>query len=86
MDAGDIQLMRMSWNYWCGKLPSSHSSPSKFEYLQVQLMQILKKVLWGIQKYWQAQLFTLSHGLNNPNEWHEVIGTIFFIDLLIFLI
>ena len=86
MDAGDIQLMRMSWNYWCGELPSSYSSPSKFEYLQVQLMQILKKVLWGIQKYWQAQLFTLSHGLNNPNEWHEVIGTIFFIDLLFFLI
>ena len=52
------------------------SSASKFEYLQVQLIEKfsvennddIDKVLWEREKYWQAQLFTLSHGLNNPNE------------------
>ena len=28
------------------------------------------KVLWEREKYWQAQLFTLIHGLNNMNEWY----------------
>ena len=60
------------------------SAASKFEYLKVQLIWVLKstviekvsvksdddinKVFWEIEKYWQAQLFTLSHGLNNPNK------------------
>ena len=53
-----------------------HFSTSKFENLQVQLIvkvsvqndDDINKVLWEREKYWQAQLFTLSHGLNNPNE------------------
>ena len=56
------------------------SSTSKFEYLQVQLIERVSvqtddgddKVLWEKEKYWQAQLFTLSHGLNNPNEWYAL--------------
>ena len=56
------------------------SSASKFEYLQVQLIEKVSvqndddidKVLWEREKYWQAQLFTLSHGLNNPNEWYAL--------------
>ena len=32
----------------------------------------LDKVLWERQKYWKAQLFTLSHELNNPNEWYAL--------------
>ena len=28
-------------------------------------------MLWEREKYWQAQLFTLTHnGLNSPNEWY----------------
>ena len=27
-------------------------------------------MLWERKKYWQAQLFTLTHGLNSPNEWY----------------
>ena len=54
-----------------------HSSASKFEYLQVQLIQEfsvqngddIDKVLSDREKYWQEQLFSLSHGLNNPYEW-----------------
>ena len=54
------------------------SSASKFEYLQVQLIEKVSvqndddidKVLREREKYWQAQLYTLSHGLNNPNEWY----------------
>ena len=26
------------------------------------------KVLWERKKYWQVQLFTLTHGLNDMNE------------------
>ena len=51
------------------------SSASKFEYLQLQLIEKvypqydgdIDKVLWERGKYWQVQLFMLSHGLNNPN-------------------
>ena len=57
-----------------------HFSTSKFENLQVQLIvkdsvqndDDINKVLWEREKYWQAQLFTLRHGLNNPNEWYAL--------------
>ena len=49
----------------------------KFEYLQVQLTERVSvqnndnidKVFWEREKFWQAQLFKLSHRLNDPNEW-----------------
>ena len=54
----------------------SRSSPSKFEYLQVQLRETvcvqnddnIGKAFWEREKYWQAQSFASSRGLNNPNE------------------
>ena len=53
------------------------SATSKTEYLQVQLIEHVlvregkdaDKVFWEREKYWQAQPFTLTHGLNNMNEW-----------------
>ena len=27
-------------------------------------------MLWEQEKYWQAQFYTLTHGLNSPNEWY----------------
>ena len=56
------------------------SSTSKFDYLQVQLIENVSvqndddigKVLWERKDYWQVQLFTLSYGLNNPNEWYAL--------------
>ena len=30
------------------------------------------KVLWERKKYCQTQLFTLTHGLNNMNEWYAL--------------
>ena len=30
------------------------------------------KVLWEREKYWQAQLFTLTHGLNNMKECYAL--------------
>ena len=52
-----------------------HSSTNKFKNLQVQLIEKVSvqidcdidKVLWEREEYWHAQLFTLSHELNNPN-------------------
>ena len=32
----------------------------------------IDKVFWEREKYWQAQLFTFSHVLNNPNEWYAL--------------
>ena len=73
-------------------------SASKFEYLQVQLIEKVSvqndedidKVLWKREKYWQTQLFTLSHELNNPNEWYALnrrsLQNNTFIDLLLSLI
>ena len=56
------------------------SSASEFEYLQVQLIEKsslqndddIDKILWEKEKYCQPQLFTLSHNLNNPNEWYAL--------------
>ena len=28
------------------------------------------KILWERGKYWQPQLFTLTHASNNMNEWY----------------
>ena len=30
------------------------------------------KVLWERGKFWQAQLFTLTHRSNNLNEWYAL--------------
>ena len=57
-----------------------HSSTSKFEYLQLQLIEKISvqndddidKVLQEREKCWQAQLLMLSHRLNNPNEWYAL--------------
>ena len=46
---------------------------SKTEYLQVQLTEQvfarmdedIDKILWQIEKYWQTQLFTVTHRLNS---------------------
>ena len=56
------------------------SSPSKFEYLQVQLIEKvavqnddeIDKVLREREKNWQVQLFTLSQALNNSDEWYAL--------------
>ena len=53
-----------------------HSKGNKFEYLQIQLIEQVSvnnsknidKMLWEREKNWQVQLFTLTHGLNSPNE------------------
>ena len=57
-------------------LNDSHSSTSKFEYLQVLIEKVsvqndgdIDRVLWEREKCWQVQLSTLSHRLNNPEEW-----------------
>ena len=55
-----------------------HSVGNKFEYLQIQHIEQVSvnnskntdKMLWEREKHWQAQLFTLTHGLNSPNEWY----------------
>ena len=52
------------------------STVSEFKCLQVQLIEKVSsqndddidKVLCKSEKYWQAQLFALSHRINNPNE------------------
>ena len=49
----------------------------KFDNLQVQVIEHvqiddhtdLESKLWMREKYWQAQLFTLTHGLNCEAEW-----------------
>ena len=57
-----------------------HTSASKSEYLQVQLIEKVSvqnddnidKDLWERGKYWQVQLFKLSHGLNNLSKWYAL--------------
>ena len=42
------------------------------EYVFVREGEDADKVLWEKEKYWQAQLFTLTRGLNNMNEWYAL--------------
>ena len=57
-----------------------HTSASKFEYLQVQLIEEVSvqnddniaKDFWERGKYWQVQLFKLSHGLNILSKWYAL--------------
>ena len=43
--------------------------------LKIQVIESLNETsnnkIWQREKYWQAQLFTLSHGLNSPYEWYN---------------
>ena len=32
----------------------------------------LEGKLWSTEKYWQAQLFTLTHGMNSPWDWFSI--------------
>ena len=47
--------------------------------LQAQLIEkvsaqnaTILTVSWEREKYWQGQLFTLSHGLHNLNKWYAL--------------
>ena len=42
------------------------------EHVFVREAEDADKVLWEREKYWQAQLFTLTPGLNNMNDWHAL--------------
>ena len=77
---GDRNTDEARCGVWNDLFNVFHSSASNFDYLQVQLIEKVSvqndddidKVLWEREKYWQAQLFTLSYRLNNPNEWYVV--------------
>ena len=43
------------------------------EHVLVREGEDADKFLWEREKYWQAQLSTLTHGVNNMNEWYEGI-------------
>ena len=39
------------------------------EHIFVREGEDANKVLWKRERYWKAQFFTLTHALNNMNEW-----------------
>ena len=67
----DINTVKIRCGFANHCLNIFRSSTSKFDYyLQVQLIEKVSvqndddidKVLWEREKYWQVQLFNLSHG------------------------
>ena len=51
---------------------------NKVENIEVQLIEQVREgnydlegKLWCREKYWQAQLFTLSHGMNSTWDWYS---------------
>ena len=51
------------------------TSESNFDDLKIRLIEsvnlpdnLLEQKQWQHEKYWQAQLFTLSHGLNSLSD------------------
>ena len=77
---GDGNTDQGGCDVWNDLFNVCRSSTSKFDYLQVQLIENVSvqndddigKVLWERKDYWQVQLFTLSYGLNNPNECYAL--------------
>ena len=43
------------------------------EHVLVREGEDADKFSWERKKYWQAQLSTLTHGVNNMIEWYEGI-------------
>ena len=45
-------------------------------YFSIQIIEVIppkqcnEDYLWKREKYWQAQLFTLTHGMNSLNDWY----------------
>ena len=76
----DINTVKLGYGVANHLLNICRSSASKFDYVQVQLIENVSvqndddidKVLWEREKYWQAQVFPWSHGLNYPNEWYAL--------------
>ena len=76
----DINTGKIRYEVASHLLNVCKSAKCKIKYLQVRLIENVlvregedaDKVLWEREKYWQAQLFTLTHGLNNMNEWYAL--------------
>ena len=76
----DINVGKIRFVVASHLLNACKSVTCKTEYLQVQLIGLVfvrdgedvDKVLWEREKYWPAQLVTLTHGLNNTNEWYAL--------------
>ena len=76
----DINTGKIRYEVASHLLNVCKSAKCKIKYLQLQLIEHVLvregedagKVLWEREKYWQAQLFTLTHGLNNMNEWYAL--------------
>ena len=45
-------------------------------YFTIQIIEVIPtklcndEYLWDREKYWQAQLFTLTHGMNSLDDWY----------------
>jgi len=53
-------------------------TPNRLENIEIQLIEQvsggnydLECKLWSREKFWQAQLFTLSHGMNSSWDWYS---------------
>ena len=76
----DINVGKIRFVVASHLLNACKSVTCKTEYLQEQLIGLVfvrdgedvDKVLWEREKYWPAQLVTLTHGLNNTNEWYAL--------------
>ena len=57
---------------------AKYTDVGKLENIEVHLIEQVKEgdydvedKLWCREKYWQAQLFTLSHGMNSTWDWYN---------------
>ena len=58
--------------------PCKCTNGNKVENIEVQLIEKVQEGnydlegrLWCRKKYWQVQLFTLSHGMNSTWDWYS---------------
>ena len=49
----------------------TNSKVQLIEIVHVEIASNLETKLWQREKYWLAQLFTMSEGLHDPQEWYS---------------
>ena len=53
------------------------------EHVLVREGEDADKVFWEREKYWQAQLFTLTHRINNMNEMNGMHLIVFYMKKIV---
>ena len=56
---------------WCSTSPFGYVKGQIIEQIYSEDTSNIEKVLWYSERYWQSQLFTVTHGMNSINNLYS---------------